>query len=213
MNKRVISTILINLILISVFGQEIVISTPKQRLLQSLENYIEICTNGYSFESLYVTNSNGTIRKTESGFIIQPKKPGNTSLNVYSINSADTIFIGSKLLEVHPLIKYSEVYLPGANGSLISKKSLISQIGLDAQLINQDISLRYNISSYRLIILRGDSLIFTREFDSFKFGDEIKDAFKLTISGDKIYFLDIFVQSIEDNEKTMKLNDISLIVD
>ncbi len=211
MIERTILTLILNFLLISIFGQDFVVSTPKQRLLP-LDNLVQICANGYSFESLYVTNTNGTIRKTDRGFIIHPLKPGNTKIEVYSIIGNDTILIGTKYIAVHSFVPYTEASLSGKRRGTISKKTLLAQIGLRADVINQEIQLSFPITSFRLIIMRGDSLIFTKVFSSFRFDNEIKDAFSLTESGDMLHFLEITAENPISKKNTI-LEDISIMVE
>ncbi len=208
--SKIVSTSFLCFFLMPIFAQDIVISTPKQRILVPLDNQVEICANGYSFESLYATNSNGSIRKTDRGFIIHPEKPGNTKIDVYSIHKDDTIFIGSKLIDVRSVVAYTEVSLAGKKSGAISKELLSAQIGLRADVVNQEINLSYHITNFRLIIMRGDSLIYTKVFDSYRFENEIMDAFKLTEPGDMLHFLEIVAT---DRVRKFNLDGISVMVE
>ncbi len=207
--SKIVSTSFLCFVIMPLFAQDIVISTPKQRLLP-MENPIEIIVDGYSFESLYMTASNGTVRKLDKRFLVHPEKPGNTCLDIYSISGIDTIHVGKKCIQVHSFLPYTEVMLLGARKGKISKKILIAQIGLSSEVINQEISLSFPITSFRLIIMRGDSLIYTNVFNSHRFDNEIKDAFKLTEPGDMLHFLEIVAT---DRVRKFNLDGISVMVE
>jgi hypothetical protein len=193
-------------------AQDFLISTPKQRLLP-MKNSIEIIVDGLSFDSLYLTSTNGTVSKIDSRFIIHPERPGNTCIKVHAISGEDTLYIGNKLIDVHSFFQYTKVSLAGSKGGVISKESLLSQYGLSADVINQDIDIRFPISSFRVIILRDDSLLYTGVLDSNKFDTKTMNAFKETKSGDVLHFVDIFASNPKDKEKKYKLDGISIRIE
>ena len=212
MFERTTCTLVLIFLLITAFGQELVVSTPKQRLLP-LENHVEICVNGYSFESLYATNSNGTIRKTERGFVIHPEKPGNTAVKVFSISGADTVYIGTEFLRVHSLVPYIDLHISGNFGGIIAKDKLLNSYEIRAELINQDISLIFPISKYRLIIMRGDSLVHSKTYNSNRFDTELKNVLMLTKSGDYLYFLDVEAKNIKETRPDYSLDGVTFTIE
>jgi hypothetical protein len=189
-------------------SQDFVISTPKQKLYP-MENHVDIIVKGVPFDSIYLTSTNGYVRKEENHFVIQPKKPGNTLIKVFVISGIDTNYIGVKEIRVESFFAHTEVALSGVNRGMISKQQLLAQFGLEADVINLDISISFQITDFRLIIMRGDTFVYTFKSDTNRFSEEIKKGFKLVQSGDILHFVDIKILDPMDNKKKINLKGIS----
>lgn len=174
-------------------------------------NYLSVVVGGIPSDSLLLTTDNGNIEREQNGWMIYPKKVGNASISVYKTVNADTVFILKKYFKVITFVEYVHVsILTMEHNDTASKSKLLAAKTIDARVYDLDIDLALRIEKYRVIILRGDSLIFCREMIGNKVSEEFKKYIKQTKTNDTIYFVDIIAR--DPSGTYIQLNELKLFI-
>lgn len=90
----------------------------------------------------------------------------------------------------------------------IKKEYLIVQKGIGCKFLgnyNYDYHAPCRVSSYSLIILRGDTIKYVTQEHSPFFCEKTKEEFDKLQVGDIILIYDIFIQTAENNEKVLSV--------
>ena len=158
-----------------------------------------------SCETFYLTSNNGTIKRDKCHYIITPSKLHQTEIAIFKIVKNDTTLFEKRRFYV------KETPLPTAevaskHGGKIGKVELQVQMGVAARLKYFSGDAKYNVTKYRILLMRDEKLIGTHLNIGSKFDDEVIDLLRKIKPKDKVYFVDIYTKYIDGEE--VKLNVI-----
>ncbi len=191
-------------------GQNLVLEPAFQgNIYVGSSNYFQFLEAHVPCDSVWVVTSNGRVQQDSCRLEIVPAQVGETSLSFYHISSRDTSQIATRKFRVVNIPLPQATLYKRISGAL-SKKALLGSSGLEAdynywQILGCGVSAI--ISSYRVIVLRGDSLVGTMNVEAAHFTDDVKSIFEKMESGDKVYFMDIWATSPLGD--SIKLTDVS----
>ena len=200
------------LLSLSLSGQSLVLEPAFQgNIYVGSSNYFQFLEAHVPCDSVWVVASNGRVKQDSCRLEIVPAQVGATSLSFYNISNQDTTFIATRVLRVkHPKPQLS-LYLRSSGN--LSKNALI-HARLEAKYTREEVGgcgVSATIISYRVVVLRGDSLVGTMNVEAAHFTDEVKSIFEKMERDDKVYFMDIWATSPLGD--SMKLTDVSFGVE
>lgn len=195
---------------LSVSGQNLTLEPLYHSSLYAKgHNYFRFSVNGIHCDSISVSNSNGRIKRLDScSFWIIPENEGEVFLSFYSISHQDTTLLGFRHFNVINPAPPATLYRK--HGGVLSKEALTKASGFEADYLHWQVGgcgVSATIKSYRVLVLRGDSLVGTINVEAASFTDEVKTIFEKMESGDKVYFMDIWATSPLGD--SIKLTDVS----
>lgn len=197
----------------SLFGQNCLIQFNYSTHLKMGYNYFQINLEESMHDSILVTTDNGTIERIGNDYRIVTKKPGYTNISVYDISRNDTVLIESKRCFVKRFGDFTRARICGKDSGLISKSFLRACSCIVAHVENLNTSATLQVVSFKLIVLRNDSLVFTVDQSTGKgwFSDELRKNLEQLQSGDDLYFINIIAKDTDAKEVT--LNNIILKIE
>ena len=196
----------------TVFGQKVIIAVEFQnRLVCGIHNYFTIAAENIPNDSLFLKTNNGVVTNDEGFFKTTPTTLGEATISIYKIHGHDTLFLTSQIFQVINVGEYAMASFDNKSEGAISLKRLRATHQLTASVENLAFHFDLRIASYRVMILRNDSLIFTKHYESDVISKEVKEIFRTELPGDIIYFLDI--QVLTPVNLTYTLNSIRLRVE
>ncbi len=196
----------------TVFCQKVLIAVEFQnRLVCGIHNYFTIAAENIPNDSLFLKTNNGVVTNDEGFFKTTPTSLGEATISIYKIHGHDTLFLTSQIFQVINVGEYATASFDNKSEGAISPKRLRATHQLTARVENLAFHFDLRIASYRVMILRNDSLLFTKHYQSDSIPKEVKEQFRTAQSGDIIYFLDI--QVLTPVNLTYTLNSIRLRVE
>ena len=186
---------------INTFSQNVAIELQKMNVLyKSVQNPINIAIDDCPCRG-------DIILKAKYGKLILQNNVDSCHYYYISyecISNKETIFAGIKLnnkikwidslnyeLKDIPPIDYRP-RIGGKTGGTINKYYLINQLGLYAPLENYDINLNFEVLSFKIEIIRNDSIVlYKSEIKGHKFTEKILFEIKNSQSNDRVRFYDI----------------------
>ncbi len=160
-----------------------------------------------SYNSFFLTTDNGVIIGDSTSYKYKPDKVGYGNIYVKTIHQRDTITIDKKRVRIIdlplPTAKVADISYGEISGKLFS-----AQIGVAVSYDNFDIDLHIVVKSFRIIIIRNDTLFFTKQENGYKFSDRTKDALRNLKNDDIVYINSIIVKFPDDSKR--RINSIEL---
>ena len=201
------------LLSLSLSGQNLVLEPlQKNSLYAHGSNYFHIHIDT-PCDSVLVIASNGNVEKDSCWLNIVPVEVERINLSFYNVSNNDTVLIESQEFRVVDIpLPYVTLYRK--REGVFSKGALLLSKGLNSDYMDWQAGacgVSAKISSYRVLVLRGDSLVGTMNVEAAHFTDEVKSIFEKMERDDKVYFMDIWATSPLGD--SMKLTDVSFGVE
>lgn len=197
-------------LVININGQEITTFNNRFNIVfVGIDNPIYV-SGVCNCKNIIVTASNGKItQEGDCKYNLISRKPGNTWVKVYKIESHDTIEIANKEFRVQGFPNI-HACIKGKHDCSIDKEFITSAIGIEAPVDNWEINLIYPVQSFDIVIIRGEEVCFKKSYSNYKFSDELINEFKKLEKGDLIFFYNITAKNVID--KTMELPPINFSI-
>lgn len=194
------------------YSQEIAIEMSRQNIIfAGLDNPFDIVVRKTPNKSLFLKKDNGRIDNNGDNFMIHPIRIGLAKIAIYRISKKDTIFLADKYFKVKSLNSYVKARLGGQSDGIMCKEKLEILKRIDAVVEELDICLTLNILSSRIVVFRGDSLVYSNKINSKLITDDIKKDFSKLHYGDIIYFMDINIISLDKTQ--FELNPLKFTIE
>ena len=173
-------------------------------LLLDIPSTFTITANGYHCSDLYLTTTNGTIKKEKCYVSITPKIIGAALVSVkVKINGKL-----KKIGDVHFWVKEPEPILKvgAGNQETIDRRTLAAQSFVRAEVENISCSYLYpcSIDSFTVTIISDSLPIFKKVCIQNKFADEVKQRFLELKENDIVLFSDILMTNFLGKRKVIK---------
>lgn len=220
--KRIIQLLLLLLLAINTFAQNILISNLKQHdLWLKIPNPICVMVDNVNYDSVFITTDNGIVKNVPEGFqnyncnkgafYIIPEKSGRAIIEIKSVVNADTIKIGHKYFAVKDFAELIGI-VGGMKNDTIRNKVLAAQLGIHSELDYSnfpfDLDINFKVIKYSVIIIQNEKCNYYNEFNGRIFSDELKKLFATLKSNDKVLFFGINAvgpDKIERNVRNVEL--------
>lgn len=195
---------------LSLSGQNLTLESSHQNSLYAHgSNYFRFVVKDVPCELILITINNGRIEQDSCMLNVVPAAVGETSLSFYNISNNDTLLVEHRNFRVVDL-PLPQATLYKRNNGVFSKKAWLGCRGFEANYTQSQIvgcGVSATVTSYRVLVLRGDSLVGTINVEAPDFTDGVKTIFEKMESGDKVYFVDIWATSPLGD--AIKLADLS----
>lgn len=172
-------------------------------------NPIKVYLLDTKYDSFFLTTKNGEVQGDSCFYEYKPERTGLGSLVINIISNNDTIQIDKKSVRIIDVPLPSAKVNGIANGE-ISNKVLSVQIGVAVSFDDIDINLHVLVKSFRVIIVRGDTPVYTKHETGNRFSESTLEAFHQTHSNDIVYFTSIIGEFPGMTQK--RLNTIELTI-
>lgn len=174
-----------------VFAQKVAIEFSRELVYEAVPNDFMVVVEGVPCDSLWINTSVGTIKGGHCDYTLNGIRAGILELDVHRLTPTDTIHIKKSMIRVHPFPR-PKTTIAGKSNGLISKKLLKKVPGIRSGLCSGSLPcVSYKVTSYKIIVMREDQLIYTEEFKGNKYTKAFKEACNTFQVGDKLYFLEI----------------------
>lgn len=184
------------LVLVLIFGgqeygycQHYIITTSRENAIYfGIPNYIQVAVEGYLCKNLKLSTTNGELKLTEDAcsYEINSSQIGKAVISIFDKKSKGKL-IGKATFNVKDLPDPTAL-LAGKNDGEIHKGILQAQLGLTTVLNGFDFDIKFMIEAYTITILRGNTVVFTKNCISARFPNEVKDVFQKVNANDKLIF-------------------------
>jgi hypothetical protein len=154
-----------------------------------LENAVEFAVDNSSCNKYKLVSKDLEFKPTENSciFTITPDRPG--KFIVWLKDKKTNKIVSETKFNVFKLPSPEIRFASQTNGEL-HKAHAKAQIGLIASLDGFDISVRFEVSKFLIIIIRNGEVVFSRKNIGAIFSPEVKNGLKDIQSGDKLIFVD-----------------------
>ena len=165
--------------------------TKMNVLYRGVDNPVELSVSGVPSESISVKISNSSFRKINGGYLVEPGAGKECVVSVYAKIGGGEKLMGSSTFRVKqlpPPIPRAD----GASGKTISKASLMSSLGIRAEMPQDfDFDLKYNVRSFVVTGRNREGYEQSESSSSAAFTDRQKAIFANTTSGSRVFITDI----------------------
>ncbi|MDB5229122.1 MAG: gldM [Bacteroidota bacterium] len=181
-------------------AQKVVLSNGFQNIFYiGIDNPVEVAVSNYACDSVTLEIDNGSIKGTNCEYTVKVEKEGNTTISVYA--NKDNI---RSLLQK---ISFTAVMLPkpvakicGMENSDIKSSVFKAQRGICAELQDLDTDLKYDIVSYKVLILKNNGKVKMYKITGPYFSEEMREEMLAIFQEDMIIFYDIISKSSDGKE-------------
>jgi hypothetical protein len=169
----------------------VVVSPVKMNVFYlGVDNPVEISVAGVAGNKVSADATNGTLLQMGGTYIMRPKRPGNSMINVYAELDGKKRNVGSKEFRVKPVPDpYATV--GGKKGGGINKNELLAQTGVAAEMPPDfEFDLRFTVTEFTVLsVMQG----FVKQYSSRsnRFTDEQKNLINALSKGSPLYIQDI----------------------
>jgi len=168
-------------------------------------NPLSVTVEKYPCTSVLVKTDNGTLTGYACRYDYVPSHIGHTKIFIFRKANNKIIKVGEADFRVKkipdPIIEVGP-----CNSGNVDKRVLGNQQFLRAELENFDIDARFSIESYKVLVFKGDSLIFNKTSNSGKLPQELREAI-LSLEKDDIVLFEN-VQAMGPDGKILNLQPI-----
>lgn len=193
-------TIFSVLFCMNVRAQKVVLSNGFQNIFYiGIDNPVEIAVSNYACDSVFLEIDNGSIHGSNCEYTVNVKKEGDVAISVYTIK--DNV---RSLLQK---ISFTAVLLPkpiakicGMENSDIKSSVFKVQRGLCSELQDLDTDLKYEIVSYKVLILKNNGKVKTYKITGPYFSEEMREEMLAIFAEDMVIFYDIISKSPDGKE-------------
>ncbi len=174
-------------------AQKAVVANLKMNVAYvGVANPLDILVEGYNWDDLNVTVSNGRIEKNKKERLYDyfPKRQGKDYIVVASNKKPFKVI--AKIEFRVKLIPDVYPYIAGVDRKKIQKDKLLHSDSIEVMIRGFDWDHGFIIQNYSIIILRKDSVLFIKnDFQGSLFPNALKKEFKKTKDGDKILLYNV----------------------
>jgi hypothetical protein len=192
------------------FCQKYIISNTTLNILyHGVDNPLSAIASGYSNKSIFLTTDNGRIYKDPCSkddyisYLINPDSLGEATINLCTRKKNDTIILFTEKFRVRALPDPVPMVANQKNGK-ISKSILAAQPCIFAFLENTPYCLTGTVTSYTIIIIRNEQVLFLKDIAGNKLTEEVKAELHLTQSGDRVLFVSIKASMVDETPRDLK---------
>lgn len=199
------------LIVINSYSQKFSVAADKMNVMYiGTTNPLTIAVENTPCNSLEVTIDNGTIEKTgDCEYTAIPKNPGEAIVKVFKITGRAKISIGESKFRAKwtpdPVAMFD-----GRHKGFLSKSILCEQQVLVALYPNYDYDPGFEIVHCTITITRNGRVIYSKDFISARFDDELKKELCSLEGGEAVTVDNIHVKGREGSDR--ELESINIIV-
>jgi len=188
------------------FPQKFTASNDRENIFYlGIPNPLSVTVEKYPCTSVFVKTDNGTLTGNACRYDYVPSQIGHAKIFIFRKTNNKLIKVGEADFRVKkipdPIVKVGP-----SNGGYIDRKVLGYQQFMRAEIENFDIDARFLIESYKVLVFKGDSLIFNKVGDSGKLPQEFRDAV-LSLEKDDIVLFEK-IQAMGPDGKILNLQPI-----
>jgi len=193
-------------------AQQTAIANLKFNILYiGVDNPIYVAVENTPCEAVVLFTDNGTVSGKGCRYKVMPETPGEINLSVKKIIEGDTLDVTVQ--------KFRVTYFPLPTACIgfglsesISRNNLIAHRGISTVFANLDVDAIARVTRFRMLLIRGDTLLASHTGKGYLFDESIKASFDQIRSGDRVYFVDIYAR-VPGNPHEVKLNAIELEIE
>ena len=187
-------------------GIDAVVSPVKMNVMYlGMANPIEIAVPGVASDKITATVSNGTIKKVADLWEVSPGDAGECVVSVLVDNKK----VADKLFRIKLVPNPVAVFAGSYTGRIAKDIALKTEV-LDAELINFDWDLKFNIQSFKFLCSDGKY-----DYEEVSKGNKLTDKMRSLITdrktGQNIVFKDIV--AVGPDGKTRNLSPVILVLE
>jgi gliding motility-associated protein GldM len=171
-------------------GSVVVSPTKMNVFYLGVDNPVEISVAGVPRNNISADATNGSLITSGANFVMRPKRPGNSLINVYAEIDGKRRGVGSKEFRVKQ-VPDPVATVGGKKGGGIIKTELMAQTGVAAEMPPDfDFELKFTVTEFTLLsVVQG----FVKQYSSRnnRFTQEQKNLVNTLSKGSPIYIQDI----------------------
>jgi GldM C-terminal domain len=193
-------------------SQEIILSNQRSnRFYIGIDNPLSVMVEGYACRSIILTTDNGTIEKNSCYYSFRPAKTGLAKIQI-KIKNGKTF---KKIKEVNLSIDSFPspvAFVGNLHGGTMRKGDLRAQEGVWASAEpSLAFDITYPVVSFTTIIIRNDSIVFSRKTNGNRFEKETTDAFRNLQKDDTVLFTKIVCIGPDGMRRSLRPLEFSII--
>lgn len=175
------------------FSQEIAVSPTMFNILYTgVDNPLKIVAENYDCDEIQVSTSHGKLKKLGNcSYTIFPMQHKDLQIKVKAVKEKDTIILGVTEFRV------KKIPTPVAKINNKAGGNFPKSFFMSASVLKVDapenfyFDVQFKVSSYRIIIQKGDHELFNKVINDYKFTNEVKEAIGDAPSGGNIIVTEI----------------------
>jgi gliding motility-associated protein GldM len=170
-------------------GSVVVSPTKMNVFYLGVDNPVDVSVAGIQPDKISIQITNATHIRSRNGYIVKPKRPGNSLVNVYADVDGNKRLMGRKEFRVKivpdPVAKVAKL-----RGGAINKNVLLAQLGVVAEMENFDFDLTFRVTEFKVSTVIGGFLQ-EKTSRSNRFTSEQKALIERINRGQVVYIDDI----------------------
>jgi gliding motility-associated protein GldM len=180
--------------------------TKMNVLYRGIDNPVELSVSGVPNENVLVDVTNGSIRKSGGGFLINPSAGHTCDVRVFAKIGTTKKLMGTSSFRVKQL-PLPTPRLDGASSKTISKSVLRSSLGIRAEMPKDfDFDLRYTVRSFVITGRNRDGYDMSESSSSASFTGSQKNMLDNVTAGQRVFISEI--KAVGPDGKVVELNDL-----
>jgi hypothetical protein len=186
---------------------ECVVANARENIIHvGIDNPMEVAVEKTSKSSICLTTDNGTITKTENGYmyIMHPVRVGETKINVCKISKRDTIVVCTKFFRAKKLPS-PVAYIGNLSEGVVSKKQLTAMGGIISRIEGFDINMPLEVKEYLFVVIRDNTAIGVSKNFGPRYNDKTKALLQNLQAGDNVIVTGITVKMSYELRKVAAL--------
>ncbi|PSK90872.1 GldM family protein [Taibaiella chishuiensis] len=184
--------------------------SKRQVAYVGLENTVEFGVDNSSCSKYQLVSKDLEFKPTESSciFTITPDRPGKFIVWLKDKKTNKTVYETKfNVLKLPP----PEIRFASQTNGELHKAHAKAQIGLIASLDGFDISVRFEVAKFLIIIIRNGEVVFSRKNIGAMFSPEVKNGLKDIQPGDKLIFVDANYNGPSGHSGNLKPAEFTII--
>ncbi|RQO32312.1 hypothetical protein DBR32_01495 [Taibaiella sp. KBW10] len=227
MLKYVLSVLILVTFATAVFAQDFKVTCPKNYVVATTENLIQVRVDNVACGNIQVRSDNGKLKKIgECTYILIPLRIGECNISVSRMMGNELVEIGVKTFksvseksggnhqngatasrkkEVEVPVVKPKILFADKNGGDLRKMLVLRQNSLVLEKTEGVAAGKVKLVSFQVMVLDKEESIFTRKINGTVFDEDVMAALKQLRQGQMLLFTDI---KCSFEGKIISLNDL-----
>ncbi len=168
----------------------VVVSPTKMNVFYyGVDNPVDISVAGVPADKISAINTNGNISPRGGSWIVNPKRPGFSTIRVFAEFNGEKKEVGFKEFRVKT-VPDPVATVANRKGGGIDKNLLLASTGVQAEMENFDFDLTFKVTEFTVLtVIQG--FVSTAPSNSARFTDKQKEILRTLSKGSPVYIQDI----------------------
>lgn len=192
-------------------SQHITVTNDRSNMVYiDIPNPLTVTVEHYRCEDVVLKADHGTlIKKDDHHYQLTVNQFKDVTIEMFVKEGRELEKVGEKRFDVREN-QFLVAKVGGKNGGVMPTNMFTAQLGVNAVLNDRTLNMRYRITSFYIIVRRGDKVIFGHHNEGTRFDETTRKFMSELKRGDKVNIVDIHYETPEGI--TRQLNSIQLLL-